>query len=160
MALTKGEAAAVLSLINAHHGNAQWDSIQLDAFWSELLPSMTAVEAREAVRRWYAANSSGRWMGSGDVNATVRAMRNECKPNEAQIGRECDARQLTGERSWRYRRERMRGASPDEAARIATSCADPLAVEAAPAAGRRQVRGGITGMSALAEVVRREGGRS
>ena len=29
--LSKGEAAALLSLINAHHGNAQWDDVQLDA---------------------------------------------------------------------------------------------------------------------------------
>ena len=27
--LSKGEAAALLSLINAHHGNAQWDDVQL-----------------------------------------------------------------------------------------------------------------------------------
>lgn len=159
MALTKGEAAAILSLINSHHGNAQWDGIQLDAFHSELLPSMTAGEAREAVRRFYAANAGGRWMGSGDVNATVRVMRNERKPNEAQIGRECESRQLTGDRSWRYRRERMRGASPDEAERIATTCTDPLAVEASPAAGRRQVRG-LSGMPALTAVIRREGARS
>lgn len=25
--LSKGEAAALLSLINAHHGNAQWDDV-------------------------------------------------------------------------------------------------------------------------------------
>ena len=30
--LSKGEAAALLSLINAHHGNTQWDDVQLDAF--------------------------------------------------------------------------------------------------------------------------------
>ena len=58
--LSKGEAAALLSLINAHHGNAQWDDVQLDAFHSELRSDITAAEAREAVRRFYADNSTGR----------------------------------------------------------------------------------------------------
>ena len=38
--LSKGEAAALLSLINAHHGNAQWDDVQLDAFHSECVCSI------------------------------------------------------------------------------------------------------------------------
>ena len=158
MALSKGEAAAVLSLINAHHGNAQWDDIQLDAFHSELRADMTAGEAREAVRRFYAGDAAGRWCGSGDVNAIVRGMRNERKPDEAQIGRECEERRLTGDQSWRYRRERMLGRPPEDAARIATTTADPLAVEAPPAS-RRQGRG-LTGMPALTAVIRREGARS
>ena len=37
--LSKGEAAALLSLRNSHHGNAQWDDLQLDAFRSELNPA-------------------------------------------------------------------------------------------------------------------------
>lgn len=86
--LSKGEAAALLSLINAHHGNAQWDDVQLDAFYSELRSDITAVEAREAVRRFYAVNSTGRWCGSGDINGIVRKLRNCAKPSEAQIGRE------------------------------------------------------------------------
>lgn len=85
--LSKGEAAALLSLINAHHGNAQWDDVQLDAFHSELRSDITAAEAREAVRRFYADNSTGRWCGSGDINGIVRKLRNGAKPSEAQIGR-------------------------------------------------------------------------
>lgn len=77
--LSKGEAAALLSLINAHHGNAQWDDVQLDAFHSELRSDITAVEAREAVRRFYADNSTGRWCGSGDINGIVRKLRNGAK---------------------------------------------------------------------------------
>ena len=41
--LSKGEAAALLSLINAHHGNAQWDDVQLDAFHSELRSDRKSV---------------------------------------------------------------------------------------------------------------------
>ena len=72
--LSKGEAAALLSLINAHHGNAQWDDVQLDAFHSELRSDITAAEAREAVRRFYAVNSTGRWCGSGDINGCFASM--------------------------------------------------------------------------------------
>ncbi|MFQ7492965.1 MAG: hypothetical protein ACLRL4_04490 [Bifidobacterium bifidum] len=48
-------AAALLSLRNSHHGNAQWDDLQLDAFRSELNPGISADEAREAMRRFYAS---------------------------------------------------------------------------------------------------------
>ena len=65
--LSKGEAAALLSLINAHHGNAQWDDVQLDAFHSELRSDITAAEAREAVRRFYADNSTSGTSGRSGV---------------------------------------------------------------------------------------------
>lgn len=113
--LSKGEAAALLSLRNSHHGNAQWDDLQLDAFRSELNPGISADEAREAMRRFYASDHDGRWCGSGDINAIVRRMRNEAKPSEAQIGRECETRRLTPEQAWAYRRQRMLGDSPSEA---------------------------------------------
>ena len=64
--LSKGEAAALLSLRNSHHGNAQWDDLQLDAFRSELNPGISADEAREAMRRFYASDHDGRWCGSGE----------------------------------------------------------------------------------------------
>ena len=113
--LTKGEAVALLSLRNSHHGNAQWDDLQLDAFHAELRADITADEAREALRRFYAADHEGRWCGSGDINAIVRRMRSEGRPTEAQIGRECEKRRLTTSQSWEYRRRRMRGEAPDEA---------------------------------------------
>ena len=115
--LSKGAAAALLSLRNSHHGNAQWDDLQLDAFRSELNPGISADEAREAMRRFYASDHDGRWCGSGDINAIVRRMRNEAKPSEAQIGRECETRRLTPEQAWAYRRQRMLGDSPSEASR-------------------------------------------
>ena len=121
--LSKGEAAALLSLINAHHGNAQWDDVQLDAFHSELRSDITAAEAREAVRRFYADNSTGRWCGSGDINGIVRKLRNGAKPSEAQIGR-----------------ERMMGRSPDESRRVALTARDPLRLP--PAKPKRRREGG------------------
>lgn len=128
--LSKGEAAALLSLRNSHHGNAQWDDLQLDAFRSELNPGISADEAREAMRRFYASDHDGRWCGSGDINAIVRRMRNEAKPSEAQIGRECETRRLTPEQAWAYRRQRMLGDSPSEASRSIRQGRSPLAIEA------------------------------
>ena len=124
------EAAALLSLRNSHHGNAQWDDLQLDAFRSELNPGISADEAREAMRRFYASDHDGRWCGSGDINAIVRRMRNEAKPSEAQIGRECETRRLTPEQAWAYRRQRMLGDSPSEASRSIRQGRSPLAIEA------------------------------
>lgn len=128
--LSKGEAAALLSLRNSHHGNAQWDDLQLDAFRSELNPGISADEAREAMRRFYASDHDGRWCGSGDINAIVRRMRNEAKPSEAQLGRECETRRLTPEQAWAYRRQRMLGDSPSEASRSIRQGRSPLAIEA------------------------------
>lgn len=138
--LSKGEAAALLSLINAHHGNAQWDDVQLDAFHSELRSDITAVEAREAVRRFYADNSTGRWCGSGDVNAIVRRMRNESKPSEAQIARECEARGLSADEAWMYRRQRMLGNGPEQAQQQALTMRNPLELPAAQPKSRSTAR--------------------
>ncbi len=134
--LSKGEAAALLSLRNSHHGNAQWDDLQLDALRSELNPTINSDEAREALRRFYAAEHEGRWCGSGDINAIVRRMRGEAKPSEAQIGRECEARRLTPEQAWAYRRQRMLGDSPREATRSIRQGRNPLAIES-EATGQR-----------------------
>lgn len=138
--LSKGEAAALLSLINAHHGNAQWDDVQLDAFYSELRSDITAVEAREAVRRFYADNSTGRWCDSGDINGIVRKLRNGAKPSEAQIGRECERLGLVEDQAWLYRRQRMMGRSPDESRQVALTARDPLRLP--PAKPKRRREGG------------------
>ena len=133
--LSKAEAAALLSIINGHHGNAQWTDIQLESFHAELMPSMTVGEAREAVRRFY-ASTQGRWCGSGDINRIVKQMRAESKPSEAQVGRESEAAGLTGMDAWRYRRLRMLGNQPTKAVELTRSQA-PLRIgrktEARPA---------------------------
>lgn len=130
--LSKGEAAALLSIVNGHHGNAQWTDIQLESFRSELMPSMTVGEAREAVRRFY-ASTQGRWCGSGDINRIVKQMRAESKPSEAQIGREAKAAGLTGWDAWQYRRLRMLGNQPSKAVELTRSQA-PLRIGRKPEA--------------------------
>ena len=149
--LSKGEAAALLSLINAHHGNAQWDDVQLDAFHSELRSDITAAEAREAVRRFYADNSTGRWCGPGDINAIVRKLRNGAKPSEAQIGERLG---LVGDQAWLYRRQRMMGRSSDESRRVALTARDPLRLPSAKPKRRREGGGFNPGLGvALDEVL-------
>lgn len=138
--LSRGEAAAVLSLINAHHGNAQWDDVQLEAFHSELRTDITVAEAQEAVRRFYAENDTGRWCGSGDINAIVRRMRNDAKPSEAQIAEECEARGLEGDRAWMYRRQRMLGNGPEQAQQQALTMRNPLELPAAKPKPRSTAR--------------------
>lgn len=145
--LSKGEAAALLSIINSHHGNAPWTDIQLESFWSELMPSMMVAEAREAVRRFYSSTPGG-WCGSGHINAIVKRMRNESKPSEAQIGRETERLGLTGMDAWRYRRERMGGMSQRKAYELAASDAPlPLTARKEPTHG--EVRLGDAGLRSL-----------
>lgn len=154
--LSRGEAAALLSLINAHHGNAQWDDIQLEAFHSELRTDITAAEAQEAVKRFYEENDTGRWCGSGDINAIVRRLRGKAKPSETQIARECDARGLEGDAAWMYRRQRMLGRQPEEAARITGSSRNPLELEPTKPKRRTPVRHFLgAGDSGLGDVLPR-----
>lgn len=128
--LTLKESTLVLAKIRVHHGNAAITDLEARTFHEELRADMTLGEALEAVKRFYADNSTGCWCGSGDVNAIVRRMRNEAKPSEAQIGRECETRRLTPEQAWAYRRQRMLGDSPSEASRSIRQGRSPLAIEA------------------------------
>ena len=109
--LTLKESTLVLAKIRVHHGNAAITDLEARTFHEELRADMTLGEALEAVKRFYAANDSGRWCGSGDVNAMVRRMRNESKPSEAQIAAECEARHLAEDAAWMYRRQRMLAAA-------------------------------------------------
>lgn len=140
MSLTLQEAALVMARINTHHGNARLDKLSVESFHEELRADVTLAECMEAVKRFYADNDSGRWMGSGDVNAMIRQLRNKAKPSEAEIARECDARGLEGDAAWLYRRQRMLGRQPEEAARITASSRNPLELEPAKPKRRTPVR--------------------
>lgn len=121
--LTLKESTLVLAKIRVHHGNAAITDLEARTFHEELRADMTLGEALEAVKRFYADNSTGCWCGSGDVNAIVRRMRNESKPSEAQIARECEARGLSADEAWMYRRQRMLGNGPEQAQQQALPCA-------------------------------------
>lgn len=129
--LTLKESTLVLAKIRVHHGNAAITDLEARTFHEELRADMTLGEALEAVKRFYAANDSGRWCGSGDVNAMVRRMRNESKPSEAQIAAECEARHLAEDAAWMYRRQRMLGNGPEQAQQQALTMRNPLELPAA-----------------------------
>lgn len=129
--LTLKESTLVLAKIRVHHGNAAITDLEARTFHEELRADMTLGEALEAVKRFYADNSTGCWCGSGDVNAIVRRMRNESKPSEAQIARECEARGLSADEAWMYRRQRMLGNGPEQAQQQALTMRNPLELPAA-----------------------------
>lgn len=138
--LTLKESTLVLAKIRVHHGNAAITDLEARTFHEELRADMTLGEALEAVKRFYAGNDSGRWCGSGDLNAIVRRMRNESKPSEAQIGRECEERSLTADQAWAYRRQRMLGKTPQEASRNAVQGHNPLTLPPAQSKPRTMTR--------------------
>ncbi len=147
------ESTLVLAKIRVHHGNAPITDLEARTFHEELY-EMTLQEALEAVRRFYADNSTGRWCGSGDINAIVRKLRNGAKPSEAQIGRECERLGLVGGQAWLYRRQRMMGRSPDESRRVALTARDPLRLPPAKPKRRREGGGFNPGLGvALDEVL-------
>lgn len=133
------ESTLVLAKIRVHHGNAPITDLEARTFHEELY-EMTLQEALEAVRRFYADNSTGRWCGSGDINGIVRKLRNGAKPSEAQIGLECERLGLVEDQAWLYRRQRMMGRSSDESRRVALTARDPLRLP--PAKPKRRREGG------------------
>lgn len=138
--LTLKESTLVLAKIRVHHGNAPITDLEARTFHEELRSDLTLQEALEAVKRFYADNSTGRWCGSGDINGIVRKLRNGAKPSEAQIGRECERLGLVEDQAWLYRRQRMMGRSPDESRRVALTARDPLRLP--PAKPKRRREGG------------------
>lgn len=147
------ESTLVLAKIRVHHGNAPITDLEARTFHEELY-EMTLQEALEAVRRFYADNSTGRWCGSGDINAIVRKLRNGAKPSEAQIGLECERLGLVEDQAWLYRRQRMMGRSPDESRRVALAARDPLRLPPAKPKRRREDGGFNPGLGvALDEVL-------
>lgn len=147
------ESTLVLAKIRVHHGNAPITDLEARTFHEELY-EMTLQEALEAVRRFYADNSTGRWCGSGDINGIVRRMRNGAKLSEAQIGRECERLGLVGDQAWLYRRQRMMGRSSDESRRVALAARDPLRLPPAKPKRRREGGGFNPGLGvALDEVL-------
>lgn len=147
------ESTLVLAKIRVHHGNAPITDLEARTFHEELY-EMTLQEALEAVRRFYADNSTGRWCGSGDINSIVRKLRNGAKPSEWQIGRECERLGLVEDQAWLYRRQRMMGRSSDESRRVALAARDPLRLPPAKPKRRREGGGFNPGLGvALDEVL-------
>lgn len=151
--LTLKESTLVLAKIRVHHGNAAITDLEARTFHEELRADMTLGEALEAVKRFYADSSTGRWCGSGDVNAIVRRMRNDAKPSEAQIAEECEARGLEGDRAWMYRRQRMLGNGPEQALTMRNPLELPAAKPKPRSTARRFAGASRRGMASLGSML-------
>lgn len=107
--ITPKESALVLAKINAHHGNAQITQLQAQCFHEELRPYVTLQLAMDAVREFYASNETGRWMGSGDVNAYVKRALDAKLPSDADIAGMAAKAGLTASCDvWQFRRSLLK----------------------------------------------------
>lgn len=152
--MTAEEAALVLAKINAHHGNAPATDLQLQCFVEELAGFVTLPLAMEAVRVFYSENTTGRWMGSGDVNAYARRLRAAALPSDADIERMADERGLaSGAERWQFRRSLLKacgGGLPVADALVVAErqAVRPLLPRARPSiAGRKPDKGASDGVS-------------
>lgn len=105
--MNRTETAQLVTTIYAHH-HAQASEVDVNLFANELDPDMSIRDAMEAVRRFYAENTTGRWMGSGDVNATVRRIIRKRIPDDATITRLLIKYDVPAEHQWEFMRQIVR----------------------------------------------------
>lgn len=101
--MTKVEISKLVSIIYAHH-NAPATEQQVELFSLEVMPNASLDEALEAVRRYYAGSTSGRWCSAGDVNSGIRQIRRETYPSELDLARQLDPLDLPPMQAWEARR--------------------------------------------------------
>ena len=101
--MTKVEISKLVSIIYAHH-HAPASEQQVELFRLEILPNATLSEALEAVRRYYAGSTSGRWCTAGDVNAGIRRLRAERIPSPVDLEHEAYRLGLTGMDAWKWKK--------------------------------------------------------
>ena len=105
--MNRTETAQLVTAIYAHH-HAQASEVDVNLFANELDPDMSITDAMEAVRRFYAENTTGRWRGSGDVNATVRRIIRKRIPDDATITSLIIKHDVPAERQWECMRQVVR----------------------------------------------------
>ena len=105
--MNRTETAQLVTTIYAHH-HAQASEVDVNQFFNELDPDMSIRDAMEAVRCFYAENTTGRWMGSGDVNAAVRRMIRKRIPDDATITRLIIKYDIPSERQLEFVRRLVR----------------------------------------------------
>ena len=114
--MTPEESALVLARIHAHHGNAPMTKLQAECFHEELRPYVTLQVALDAVREYYAKDTTGRWMGSGDVNAYARRVHADSVPSDADIERMAAELGVPGDVCrWQFRRTLLKALGGGEA---------------------------------------------
>ena len=132
--MTLKETTLVLAKIRAHHGNAPITDLEARTFHEEMRADATLRDALEAVRRFYASSSTGRWMLSGDVNAGIRAIRKARIPEQAEIGQLMDQAGIDSDHALAYRRQLIKtislGQPVEQAHALAVEAARRQAIEA------------------------------
>lgn len=101
--ITKGEAAMLLTTINAHHGNAQWDDLQLDEFYRELDKRNSIQDMRSAIVRFYASQPD-KWMRAADINILCKKIRASRVPDENTIQQLAARHHVTADDYWEFKR--------------------------------------------------------
>lgn len=110
--ISKGEAAMLLTAINSHHGNAQWDDMQLDSFHRELDPRNSLQDMRTAVIRFYSTQTD-KWMRAADINRICRRMRAERTPSEHEIQQLAAEHDVQADDYWAFRRRVIFGTAKE-----------------------------------------------
>lgn len=152
--ISKGEAAMLLTAINSHHGNAQWDDLQLDSFYRELDPRNSIQDMRTAVIRFYSTQTD-KWMRAADINKLCRRMRVERTPSEYEIQQLAADHDVQADDYWAFRRRVIFGTAKDaltigEAVSRALTQMDTPQLESKPAPTRdRETRHGMSSIGSL-----------
>ena len=159
--LTLKESTLVLAKIRAHHGNAPITDLEARTFHEELRGDLTLPLAMEAVRRFYAADATGRWMGSGDVNAAARGVMSSAVPSEKRIGELMESAHIEDpDRMFAYRRRLVEcigsGMGVDAAHREAVGAARTLQLTSRPSKPKKPTSHHFAGRLSLSDVIGRE----
>ncbi|RBQ00051.1 hypothetical protein [Bifidobacterium xylocopae] len=156
MSLNLAESTLVLAKIRAHHGNATITDLEARTFQEELRADATLADAMEAVRRFYADNTTGRWMGSGDVNAGIKVLRKSRIPEAAERERliASTGHLLDNGAAYVTYRQQLnqslaQGRTLEQAHTIAVQAAQQLAIEPAKPDDRKPLRSGQSRLGAM-----------
>jgi hypothetical protein len=156
MSLNLAESTLVLAKIRAHHGNAPITDLEARTFQEELRADATLSDALEAVKNFYAANTTGRWMLGGDVNAGMRAIRKKRLPEEAQIENLMAQASIDSDHALTYRRQLIKamsmGQDITQAHALAVEASHRLAVEAPKPDHKPKPEKQLTGTVRVADI--------
>lgn len=148
--ITKGEAAMLLTTINAHHGNAQWDDLQLDEFYRELDKRNSIQDMRSAVVRFYATQPD-KWMRAADVNILCKRIRASRVPDENTIQQFAARYHVTADDYWEFKRRVIFGTA-DDARELGEAVSNALEQMDRPQIASKPARHATSGIDGLGDL--------
>lgn len=148
--ITKGEAAMLLTTINAHHGNAQWDDLQLDEFYRELDKRNSIQDMRTAVVRFYATKSD-KWMRAADINILCKKIRASRVPDENTIQQLAARHHVTADDYWEFKRRVIFGTA-DDARELGEAVSNALEQMDRPQIASKPARHATSGIDGLGDL--------